>query len=115
MALHIDVFSDVICPWCFIGKRRREKAIAAADPQCNVSVKWLPFQLNPQIPKRGISRRNYRANKFGSWNARKNSTPRWLRSAKPKESRGSQQIVAIKRIRYRKRSQQGAEDPFHFQ
>ncbi len=61
----IDVISDVICPWCFIGKRRLEKAIAAVDQP--VKVRWLPFQLNPQMPKEGISRREYRIKKFGSW------------------------------------------------
>jgi len=47
MVLQVDVISDVICPWCFIGKRRLEKAIAAFDGP--VKVRWLPFQLNPLI------------------------------------------------------------------
>lgn len=65
MNLHIDIISDVICPWCYIGKRRMEKAIAAdGEP---VTVRWLPFQLNPTMPKEGISRREYRTKKFGSW------------------------------------------------
>jgi predicted DsbA family dithiol-disulfide isomerase len=65
MNLQIDVISDVICPWCFIGKRRLEKAIAAhGEP---VQVRWLPFQLNPTMPKEGIRRRDYRTRKFGSW------------------------------------------------
>jgi predicted DsbA family dithiol-disulfide isomerase len=65
MSLNIDVISDVICPWCYIGKRRLEKAIADLDMQ--VKVRWLPFQLNPTMPKEGISRREYRTRKFGSW------------------------------------------------
>ncbi len=65
MNLSVDVISDVICPWCFIGKRRLEKAIAAFDGP--VKVRWLPFQLNPTMPKDGISRREYRTRKFGSW------------------------------------------------
>src|SRR5947209_13077155 len=65
MILAVDVISDVICPWCAIGKRRLEKAIAAHGGQ--VKVRWLPFQLNPQMPKEGISRREYRTKKFGSW------------------------------------------------
>ncbi len=65
MALTVDVISDVICPWCFIGKRRLEKAIAALGVP--VKVRWLPFQLNPTMPKEGISRREYRTKKFGSW------------------------------------------------
>lgn len=65
MNLAVDVISDVICPWCYIGKRRMEKAIAAyGEP---VNVHWHPFQLNPTMPKEGISRREYRIRKFGSW------------------------------------------------
>jgi predicted DsbA family dithiol-disulfide isomerase len=67
MVLQIDVISDVICPWCYIGKRRLEKAIAALDRQHEVRVRWLPFQLNPTMPREGISRRDYRIKKFGSW------------------------------------------------
>jgi predicted DsbA family dithiol-disulfide isomerase len=67
MLLHVDVISDVICPWCFIGKRRLEKAVAALDAPHEVRVRWLPFQLNPALPKEGISRREYRTRKFGSW------------------------------------------------
>lgn len=65
MTYTIDVISDVICPWCFIGKRRLEKAIAALGVP--VKVRWLPFQLNPTMPMEGISRREYRIKKFGSW------------------------------------------------
>lgn len=65
MILSVEVISDVICPWCFIGKRRLEKAIAAFGK--TVKVRWLPFQLNPTMPKEGISRREYRTKKFGSW------------------------------------------------
>src|SRR5262245_30048592 len=65
MNLSVEVISDVICPWCYIGKRRLEKAIAAHGGP--VKVRWLPFQLNPTIPKDGISRREYRTKKFGSW------------------------------------------------
>jgi len=67
MKLLIDVISDVICPWCYIGKRRLEKAIAALDGQHEVQVRWHPFQLNPTMPKEGISRKDYRTRKFGSW------------------------------------------------
>ena len=65
MNLSIEVISDVICPWCFIGKRRLEKAIASYGKP--VTVRWHPFQLNPTMPKDGISRREYRIGKFGSW------------------------------------------------
>lgn len=65
MNISVEVISDVICPWCYIGKRRLEKAIAAYGKP--VTVNWHPFQLNPAIPKEGISRREYRIAKFGSW------------------------------------------------
>src|SRR5579871_4652671 len=63
--IRVNAISDVICPWCYVGKRRLEKAIAAHGVP--VKVGWLPFQLNPQMPKEGISRREYRTRKFGSW------------------------------------------------
>jgi predicted DsbA family dithiol-disulfide isomerase len=65
MSLAVEVISDVICPWCYIGKRRLEKAVAALGGP--VAVRWFPFQLNPTMPKEGISRREYRTKKFGSW------------------------------------------------
>jgi predicted DsbA family dithiol-disulfide isomerase len=61
----IDVISDVICPWCYVGKRRLEKAVALAGR--DVRVRWRPFQLNPQMPKAGMNRKAYRSAKFGSW------------------------------------------------
>jgi predicted DsbA family dithiol-disulfide isomerase len=66
MTLNIDVISDVICPWCYIGKRRLEKAVAAFGRE-QVRVRWHPFQLNPRIPKGGMNRQEYRTVKFGSW------------------------------------------------
>jgi predicted DsbA family dithiol-disulfide isomerase len=67
MSLHLDVFSDVICPWCYIGKRRLEQAIATFGRPHEVQVRWLPFQMNPQMPKEGTGRKEYRTKKFGSW------------------------------------------------
>ena len=61
MGVIVDVFSDVICPWCFIGKRRLEKAVAAGGAS-EVQVRWLPFQLNPTMPQEGIEPREYRTN-----------------------------------------------------
>ena len=61
--LTIDVISDVICPWCFIGKRRLEKALDSRP----ATVRWHPFQLNPDMPREGIERKSYRIKKFGSW------------------------------------------------
>jgi predicted DsbA family dithiol-disulfide isomerase len=65
--LTVDVISDVICPWCYIGKRRLEKAINALAGRREVRVRWHPFELNPQMPKGGMDRRAYRTAKFGSW------------------------------------------------
>jgi predicted DsbA family dithiol-disulfide isomerase len=67
-ALTIDVVSDVVCPWCYIGKRRLEDALAqlrAADPGLPVHVRWHPFQLNPDLPAEGADRRQYLEQKFG--------------------------------------------------
>lgn len=61
------VFIDVICPWCYVGKRRMEKALAMLGPEGRLPVTWLPFELNPDMPKEGIDRRTYRIRKFGSW------------------------------------------------
>jgi predicted DsbA family dithiol-disulfide isomerase len=64
-ALAIDVVSDVVCPWCFIGKRRLEKALALT-PDIPVEVRWHPYFLNPWVPREGISREQYLTTKFGS-------------------------------------------------
>jgi len=61
----IDVVSDVVCPWCFIGKRRLEKAIALA-PEIPVEVRFHPYFLNPWVPRDGMSRADYLTQKFGS-------------------------------------------------
>jgi predicted DsbA family dithiol-disulfide isomerase len=63
--LTIDVISDVVCPWCFIGKRRLEKAIAL-KPEIAVTVRYRPFFLNAWVPRDGISREQYLVKKFGS-------------------------------------------------
>jgi predicted DsbA family dithiol-disulfide isomerase len=63
--LTIDVVSDVVCPWCFIGKKRLEKAIAAR-PDIPVEVRWHPYFLNDWVPREGISRDEYLTKKFGS-------------------------------------------------
>jgi predicted DsbA family dithiol-disulfide isomerase len=64
-ALQIDVISDVVCPWCFIGKRRLEKAIALR-PEIPVAVRFRPYFLNDWIPREGVSRTDYLTRKFGS-------------------------------------------------
>lgn len=64
--LTIEVVSDVVCPWCYIGKRRLEKALALLGGEAQVSVRYLPFQLNPEMPQGGMPRAEYRKAKFGS-------------------------------------------------
>jgi predicted DsbA family dithiol-disulfide isomerase len=63
--VRVDVVSDVVCPWCFIGKRRLEKAIALT-PDVPVEVYFHPYFLNDWIPREGIERNDYLTKKFGS-------------------------------------------------
>jgi predicted DsbA family dithiol-disulfide isomerase len=63
--LPIDVVSDIVCPWCYIGKRRLEQAIAL-NPDIPVEVRWRPYFLNPWVPREGMSRADYLTRKFGS-------------------------------------------------
>jgi predicted DsbA family dithiol-disulfide isomerase len=60
----IDVVSDVVCPWCYVGKHRLEKALATM-PERNFAIFWRPFQLDPTIPKEGMPRQVYLERKFG--------------------------------------------------
>lgn len=60
----VDVVSDVVCPWCYIGKRRLEAALARSE-RPRPEVRWHPFQLNPDIPAGGVDRRSYLEAKFG--------------------------------------------------
>jgi predicted DsbA family dithiol-disulfide isomerase len=63
----IDVISDAICPWCWIGKRQLDRALPVlAEQGLHFAVSWLPFQLNPDMPPGGADRDAYRARKFGS-------------------------------------------------
>jgi predicted DsbA family dithiol-disulfide isomerase len=64
-AITVDVVSDVVCPWCFIGQKRLDKAVAAAG-NVDVHIRWRPFQLDPTIPPQGKDRREYMLAKFGS-------------------------------------------------
>ncbi|PBB67142.1 disulfide bond formation protein DsbA [Mesorhizobium sp. WSM4312] len=64
-AITVDVVSDVVCPWCFIGQKRLDKAVAAAG-DVDVRIRWRPFQLDPTIPPQGKDRREYMRAKFGS-------------------------------------------------
>ena len=60
----IDVISDVVCPWCYVGKHRLEKALAMM-PDRTFAIFWRPFQLDPTIPKEGMPRQTYLERKFG--------------------------------------------------
>ncbi|MDE2228309.1 MAG: DsbA family oxidoreductase [Alphaproteobacteria bacterium] len=62
--MRIDIVADVICPWCFIGKRRLETALAQW-PTIAPDITWRPFQLNPDMPQEGMRREAYLAAKFG--------------------------------------------------
>ncbi|HLJ62703.1 MAG TPA: DsbA family oxidoreductase [Stellaceae bacterium] len=62
--MRVDIVADVICPWCFIGKRRLERAFALR-PRLRPEITWHPFQLNPDMPSEGIDRELYLATKFG--------------------------------------------------
>ena len=62
--LSIDVVSDVVCPWCYLGQKRLDKAIADAS-DVDVSVTWRPYQLDPTIPAEGMDRKAYMRAKFG--------------------------------------------------
>lgn len=62
--LSVDVVSDVMCPWCFIGKRRLEAAIRSV-PDLSIEVRWHPFQLDETLPKTGKDRQQYLKDKFG--------------------------------------------------
>src|SRR5450759_3956262 len=68
--LNIDIISDVVCPWCYIGKRQIEAALALYAQQNRGAdqprVTWRPFQLNPQLPAEGMSREEYVVQKFGA-------------------------------------------------
>ena len=64
LRMPIDVVSDVVCPWCFIGKRRLSRAIAMR-PQIIFDVKWRPYRLDPTIPAGGLDRKAYMRAKFG--------------------------------------------------
>ncbi len=70
MTLSIDIVSDVVCPWCFIGKRRLEAALElyrVRNPQAEApQITYHPFELNPDVPREGIARADYIAKKFGA-------------------------------------------------
>jgi len=69
--MRVEIYSDMVCPWCFIGKRRWEHAMETAGYANHVQVTWRPFQLNPTMPKSGMDRRTYLEAKFGGAEGRR--------------------------------------------
>ncbi|KAF5735624.1 hypothetical protein HS088_TW15G01133 [Tripterygium wilfordii] len=64
--IRIDISSDTVCPWCFVGKRNLDKAIAASKDRFDFEISWHPFFLNPSAPKEGINKLEFYRSKFGS-------------------------------------------------
>jgi predicted DsbA family dithiol-disulfide isomerase len=67
--LQIQIVSDLVCPWCYVGKRRLERALSAR-PDLKAAVTWLPFQLSPDMPREGKDRQTHYATIFGAERAR---------------------------------------------
>ncbi len=65
--IHVEIYSDVVCPWCYVGKRRLERALTQFGGEARVT--WRPFQLNPTMPVEGVDRKAYLEAKFGSLEA----------------------------------------------
>jgi predicted DsbA family dithiol-disulfide isomerase len=65
--MKIEIYSDLICPWCYIGKRRMQAALKLLGKEFTRNIVWRPFQLNPDMPIEGMNRKTYRTKKFGSW------------------------------------------------
>ncbi|XP_057769817.1 uncharacterized protein LOC130989748 [Salvia miltiorrhiza] len=63
--IKIDVVADTVCPWCFVGKKNLDKAIASSNDQYNFEIKWHPYMLNPNAPKEGVVKKDYYLNRFG--------------------------------------------------
>ncbi len=63
--MFIEIYADLVCPWCYIGKRRMEQALEQR-PGLSVDIRWMPFQLNPELPAGGMDRATYLIAKFGS-------------------------------------------------
>ena len=83
--MRLQIYSDTICPWCLIGKRRLERALAER-PQEGLEITWHAFQLNPDMPREGMDRQRYLELKFAGPRAPAKSTDR---SGKPAPRRAS--------------------------
>jgi predicted DsbA family dithiol-disulfide isomerase len=64
--LTVEVYSDIVCPWCYVGKRRLERALGQLNGGAQARITWRPFQLNPTMPLDGMDRATYLKAKFGS-------------------------------------------------
>ena len=64
--VNVDVTSDIVCPWCWVGKRHLDLAAERLKGQVRLNVRWLPFCLNPFVPEEGMSFQKYAAIKFGT-------------------------------------------------
>jgi predicted DsbA family dithiol-disulfide isomerase len=67
--MSIEIYSDVVCPWCYVGKRRLERAVDRLKDRVQTTITWRPFQLNPAMPEEGMDRAAYLKAKFGSLDA----------------------------------------------
>lgn len=63
--IKLDIVSDVVCPWCYVGKKRLEEALATLGNPTDIDIEWHPFQLDPTIPQEGVDRKKYFIKKFG--------------------------------------------------
>src|SRR5260370_31998165 len=66
-AIQVEINYDFICPWCWIGQRNLAAALAGSGVGAAVSIRYVPFELNPSMPVEGMDRHSYRTRKFGSW------------------------------------------------
>ncbi len=65
-SIQLDIYSDVICPWCYVGKARLDEALKTIGTALNIQITWKPFELNPTMPSEGADRKEYMLKKFGT-------------------------------------------------
>ncbi len=94
----IDVVSDVVCPWCYLGKARLEHAIAKV-PELDGTVRWRPYQLDPSVPPEGMDRGEYMAKKFGDLKALEGAHKGWSTWAAPRASSTTSKHRSARRTR----------------
>jgi len=80
--LRVDVISDVVCPWCYLGKRHLERAIEQVADRFDVEVEWHPFQLNPDMPREGRDWAEYVTERFGSMDRLREGQARLIQAGK---------------------------------